>query len=258
MFILLLCLLTLQCPADASSSRTVRLADGDMVPIYLESGFSTLLKFNAHPEPGLIGDQDGFKVEYMKNIVAIKPLVAKGKTNLFIFTKDGEFNFQLIASRGQHDNVVYVESRRDSTTSMTSKVAIPIDELLTRRINKSATAKNLQLNVDSISAPLSRSTLVLRFTLQEHVLKKSDVALRPETDWFSVAQGRKPIKVENIYLEYKRVSPLLSQATGLILIRLSDLKKAENLHLTCTTPKGQGGNQGSILQVKFPSDVYRH
>src|SRR5580698_188855 len=98
MVLLLLCLLTLQCPAYARSARTVHLADGQMEAIYVESGYSTLLKFSSHPEPGLIGDQDGFKVEYLKNIVAIKPLVSKGKTNLFIFTKEGQFNFQLIAS----------------------------------------------------------------------------------------------------------------------------------------------------------------
>jgi hypothetical protein len=237
----------------------VKLSDGEMVPIYLESGFSTLLKFSAHPEPGLIGDQDGFKVEYMKNIVAIKPLVTKGRTNLFIFTKDGEFNFQLIASRGQHDNVVYVESKPDRSVpqALTSKVAIPIDELLTKRINKTATSKNLRLYLESISAPVSRTALVVKFSLQERVLKTGEFMLRPQTDWFSVAQRERPIKIENIFIEYKRDSAFLSQTTGIILIRLSDLKKSENLRLIFTPPKSHVGKMDLPLQVTFLPDVSR-
>lgn len=92
--------------AWAKSMRVVRLSDSDMETVFVEPGFSTLIKFDSHPQPGLIGDQDGFKVEYLKNMVAIKPLVSRGKTNLFLFTKEGQFNFQLLAGVGRHDNIV--------------------------------------------------------------------------------------------------------------------------------------------------------
>ncbi len=255
MLLLFVCLLTLQCPAYAKSSRTVRLSDGDMEQIFVEPGFSTLLKFGSHPEPGLIGDQDGFKVEYMKNLVAIKPLISKGKTNLFIFTKEGQFNFQLVASHGQHDNVVYVEPRLDRFGSQptTAKVAIPIDNLLTRRINKLASAGSFRLYLESISTPVSRSTLVLKFTVQEQ-LKASSAPSKIEVGAFTVTQGAQlPIKIENAYLDSKALGPGLSQITGLILIRAAELKKSQPLRLTFTPPAGISKG----LQVAFTVDFIR-
>ena len=253
MVLLLLCLLTLECPASAKSARTVRLADGDMEQIFVEPGFSTLLKFSSHPEPGLIGDQDGFKVEYMKNIVAIKPLVSNGKTNLFIFTKDGQFNFQLIAVKGRHDNVVYVEPRIDrfGDQPSTARVAVPVDDLLTRRLNKVSVFKDLRLCLESISTPVSHTTLVLKFSFQIKLPEKSS-GFKIDPNWFSVAQGSRSIKIENIFLESKALSKSIIQTTGLILIRSADFKKGEDLRLAYSPAIVDGKSK---LQVTFSPEL---
>ena len=265
MVLLLLCLFTLQCPASAKSARTIHLGESEMEQIFVEPGFSTLLKFNSHPEPGLIGDQDGFKVEYMKNIVAIKPLALRGKTNLFIFTKDGQFSFQLIAAKGHHDNVVYVEPKVDRSLSQppAGKMAVPVDDLLTKRIGKTAASKNARLCLESISIPVSHTTLLLKFSYQEEILKKPQVEplIKPDPSWFSIQQGRKQIKVENIFIESKSVTPNANQVTGLItglvLIRTSDIAKGQDLRLTVTSTS-HDGKPGQTLQVAFSIESFGH
>lgn len=224
MVFLLMLFLSLAPPVFAQSMRTVRIAEGEMAPIYVQPGFSTLIKFDSHPEPGLIGDQDSFKVEYMRNLVAIKPLVSKGKTNLFIFTKEGQFNFQLISSRERHDNMVYVTPKRDAGYVPPGvKVAVPLDELVTRRINKTAAVGGNKLTLESVAVPGSRSTLVLKFLIQEKDVKEQD-NYRLDQELLAVFQGAKAIKIENVFLETKRLRDGSFDTAGLILIRAADLK----------------------------------
>lgn len=255
MILLLFCLLTLQCPAMAKSARTVHLADGDMEEIYVEPGFSTLLKFRSHPEPGLIGDQDGFKVEYMRNIVAIKPLVTKGKTNLFVFTKEGQFNFQLVITPHRHDNLVYVEPRidRSNAQSLNAKHAVAVDDLLTRRLNKSVTIENFRLSVLSMSTPPTRSTLVLKVLLEER-LKPGKAPAKIEAGAFALTQGAAAIKIENTFLESKRITPELNQVSGLFLIRATDLKKLSNLTLSFL-PSDALGKSRQKIAISFSADL---
>lgn len=256
MILLFLCLLTFQCPAHAKSTRTVHLADGDMEPIYVEPGFSTIIKFDSHPEPGLIGDQDGFKVEYMKNLVAVKPLISKGRTNLFLFTKEGQFNFQLIASRGKHDNVVYVLSRQDRDASDVSKnKVVSLGEMLTKRLNQSVLSGPIKLSLESIAMPTSQRTLVLKFLIQEKVTDHAASSIDPSA--FSILQGAKSIKIENIYLETRQNVAAVNKTLGLILIRADELKKGENLKLRFA-PQTRQGEQKREMQVSFSSSAKKN
>jgi hypothetical protein len=258
MLTLFFCLLTLNCPAEAKSSRTIRLSDGEMAPIFVEAGYSTLLKFSSHPEPGLIGDQDGFKVEYMKSIVAIKPLVTKGKTNLFVFTKEGQFGFQLISARGKHDNVVYVEPQRGSgpTGPTATKTVVALDDMLTMKMNKTAKLAGLTLTLDSIATPTSRSTLLLRFRVQGKLgdnVKQAAI----ESKYFHVMQGVVPVKIENAFLEFKNKNASPIEAVGLILIRTAELKKNEPMKLMLSLQNKIAEQKPVDLQILFSAD-FRH
>jgi hypothetical protein len=200
----------------AKSMRLVRVSDGDMETIFVEPGFSTLIKFDSHPQPGLIGDQDGFKVEYLKNMVAIKPLVSRGKTNLFLFTKDGQFNFQLLAGAGRHDNIVYAKTR--STPEVVgTKVVRPVlvDNLLTRKIGRAAAQGKLTMTIQTISVPSSRSTLVLKLEVEGDA--RDDLKIGRET--LSVIQAGRAVPVDNLFVESRRAEKRKTWAVLLLLRR---------------------------------------
>jgi hypothetical protein len=255
MFTLVFCLLILHCPAHAKSSRTVHLVEGEMAPIYVEPGYSTLLKFDSHPEPGLIGDQDAFKVEYMKNIVAIKPLMPRGKSNLFVFTKDGQFGFQLISSHGKHDNVVYVGARKTSGPigPTAAKSAIAIDDLLTKKIMKSAKLGSLNVTLESIATPTSRSTIIMKVRVEQQLAGK----MKPrklEAGAFSLMQGANNIKIENVFLENKSRTERDVCSTALILARASDFKKSKISKLVVRLPSVADSNKTEALVLPFSAD----
>lgn len=202
-------------PVDtwAKSMRTVRLSESDMETIYVEPGFSTLIKFDSHPQPGLIGDQDGFKVEYLKNMVAVKPLVAKGKTNLFLFTKDGQFNFQLLSGMGRHDNIVYAQNASAAREASIRPLAKPVlvDDLLTRKVGRASAQGTTKLTLVSVATPISRSTLVLK--MEVATTGKDELNLSRENIF--VVQGTKRIAIENIYSDYRKEK---SRKTSLVLL----------------------------------------
>ena len=217
-----------------------------MAQIFVSPRFSTLIKFDAHPEPGLIGDQDAFKVEYMRNMVAVKPLVSKGKTNLFLFTKEGQFNFQLIATPDHHDNIVHAQRRYAPLppTPVERRIAL-VDELLTRKIGKAARGKDLTLRIETVAMPKSRSTLVIRFqieTTMEKSFRREQIILR---------QSRRPIQVENLYLERVKVTSGGEIIKGLLLLRAEPLIKKLPLEF-CLLPSKSGASE---ITLTFNADL---
>jgi hypothetical protein len=236
-------LLLFQCPAHAKS-RTVHLSEGGMETVYLEHGYSTILKFTSHPEKGLIGDQDGFKVEYLRDMVAIKPLVTRGKTNLFLFTKEGQFNFQLISGPGRHDNVVYVRGKANPVRLRAppeGKISVPVDELLVKTIKKSTATDGAKLTLESIATPSSRAAMVLRISIEEKIPRipygsrqsssKAETGAGLNKEQFSISQGKRLLTIENLAIETRHLTPEVRVTAGFILIRCHRLQKGEALRL---------------------------
>lgn len=247
-----LCLFLFPCIVEASPTRTVYLNDLDLALVSVEIGFSTLLKFDSHPEPGLIGDQDGFKVEYLKNIVAIKPLVSRGQTNLFVFTKDGQFGFRLLAGRGRHDNVVFVKpaKSRGPTGPTATKSTVEIDDLLTRKIGRSSRIGDFELTLESVATPQSRSTVVLKAVVRQKV--KGSKPENLSVDHFAITQSTRTIKIENAFFE-SQISKDEIRTRSLILIRASDLKRGEQVKLAFKSRSSQ--KNALEAQVTFNANL---
>lgn len=243
-----LCLILVPYTLFAAPTRTVYLNDSDLASIAVEFGFSTLLKFDSHPEPGLIGDQDGFKVEYLKNIVAIKPLVTRGQTNLFVFTKDGQFGFRLMASRGRHDNVVFVKpmKNRGPAGPTTTKTTVEIDDLLTRKIGRKSRVGDFELTLESVATPHSQSTVILKVTINQSMKTKGSKPESISVENIAILQGAKAVKIENAFFE-KQISKDGFRTSVLILIRANDLNRKAQLKIVFTPSASQKKTSAQIL-----------
>lgn len=229
----------------AKSMRVVRLSESDMETVFVEPGFSTLIKFDSHPQPGLIGDQDGFKVEYLKNMVAIKPLVSRGKTNLFLFTKEGQFNFQLLAGSGRHDNIVYAQMKI-APEPPAARIARPIliDDLLTRKIGRTVQQGSVKLTLQTVSTPISRTTLVLKI----EVASSAKEGLEIGRENLFVFQGQKAIPLGNLFAE-SRMDKEQKVSSILLLLRMDQLNPKLPLRLELKTKAAKS------LALPFSADL---
>lgn len=230
-----------------ASSRTLQMKEGELAPIYVSPRFSTILQFDAHPEPGLIGDQDAFKVEYMRNLVAIKPLMSRGKTNLFIFTKEGQFNFQLISSNNHHDNVVYVKRAGNNQPEklLTTERIVMVDDLITKKLNRSTQTKNSKLTIESVATPKSKSTLLIKFELRRKQFGKDEL-FKIAKENISIKQKGTGLLIENIYLENSRPEKTVYLTKGLLLLRSEAIKPNIPLDLALEL----GKSETLTLQIK--------
>lgn len=242
--------------SSAASSRTIYLNDDEMAPIFVELGFSTLLKFDSHPEPGLIGDQDAFKIEYLKSIVAIKPLVSKSQTNLFVFTKDGQFGFKLVAARGRHDNLVFIRPSKSLGPKgpTATKSVVEIDDLLTRKIGKVVQLGGFSITFESVATPQSRSTIILKASIRQKVGTDSKPQ-KLDVSNFEINQGKKTIKIENAFFETSVSSQKEIRTSALILIRSDEFKRGELANLVFKTISQETKAKPALVAISFSAEL---
>src|SRR3989338_1845789 len=116
--------------------RTLTLNDEEIGVIKVSPGYSTLIELDSPPKKIVLGNQENFQVEFTGNRVAIKPLIAIGKANLFILTAYDRYNFTLlIGEPGSVDYVVKIERAKSTETRKALRIS-KIDKFLTLKIIK--------------------------------------------------------------------------------------------------------------------------
>ena len=67
-------------PTLAASIREIKGTTRSLIAIQTAIGFSTILEFQSKPLSAVLGDQDGFKLEYVGNSITLKPLIHGAKS----------------------------------------------------------------------------------------------------------------------------------------------------------------------------------
>jgi hypothetical protein len=199
-------------------------------------GFSTLLQFDTRPSQAIVGDQDSFKIEYVGNAIAIKPLISGVSTNLFVVTDVGKFNFRISAMRGfEPDYVLRIKRKSDEPSRNPTA-------LRTKITNTQVTKNGLTLHLNSVASAQSNSVLIYSFRVAT-----KDRRLRFDAGDFEIVQISRSLSIESIYLDRVLLSPGNS-LNGMILIRRSELKRGQQTWLRVTQ-----GNDKQGLRILTPA-----
>lgn len=100
--------------AARSSLRTVRCDEAKMIEVYIRPNFGTIINFPVKPDNVVLGGQQQFGIEYIKNDIALTALSSNSNTNLFVYLMGRRCGFHLITSRTQQDNLVQVRDPEDA------------------------------------------------------------------------------------------------------------------------------------------------
>lgn len=88
------------------------LSPNSISTIHTAVGYTSLIELSERPKHVVLGDQSAFKVEFLGNNLAIKPLISNVKSNLFIFTETDRYNCTLISGpKSKVDYVVRLEPK---------------------------------------------------------------------------------------------------------------------------------------------------
>src|SRR6185437_1616257 len=68
----------------------------EIIVVRAAIGIATIIQVPQAIQSAIIGDQSGFKVEYLYDAVTIKPLRYGVKTNLYLVTQNHRYNLRLL------------------------------------------------------------------------------------------------------------------------------------------------------------------
>jgi len=189
--------------------------EDEILTVKTALGIATIVQLPEVVQSAIIGDQSGFKIEYLDKAVTIKPLRWGAKTNLYLVTGSRRFNLRLVTgSQEIADYIVYLK-----------KPEPPKPETKWRAISRSATQKNLKLTIVRIGQ--SPGGFILLDALLSSTLHQR-MAVKPESIWIKQSGNSKV--VNSLFLSDSKVEKVKPLRLGISLAK-SDLLNGKPLVL---------------------------
>lgn len=212
--LLLACVLTL--PSIASSKvRRVEVKPDQIITVKTAIGIATIIQVPDRPNSIVVGDQAGFKVEYLDQAITIKPLQGGAKSNLYIYTDYRRFNVQLVTtSEPAADYVVYLEIPKEKEKS--SKIS------WSRFRNQ---LKNDELTIETKRLAQTKDGALL---VEFEISSNDKLKLRPEWIWLTQNGATRPI--HNLLLSSQSLNER-APVQAVMQILKSDVSPTEPLKL---------------------------
>ncbi|MGK5085804.1 TrbG/VirB9 family P-type conjugative transfer protein [Bdellovibrionota bacterium FG-1] len=221
--------------ASEGRVRHVSVGGDQIVIVHTAIGIATIIQVPDTPSSVVVGDQEGFRVEYLDRAITIKPLRAGAKSNLYVYTDFKRYNIQLATgNEAAADYVVYLESpkppARDAEHSTNGAT-------IWTKLNKRLRLDDLRLAATRLGRAPS-GVLLIEFEVS---------ASRPDSfdpSWLWLIQEGKARPIQNLFLSSVRMEP--GQAIrGVLQILRRDIDSALPLRIelrrektaVCTLPK---------------------
>lgn len=211
--------------AGAKGIRSIAVLENDVVTVRVAVGYSTLLQFDSRPTQAIVGDQDSFKVEYVGNSIAIKPLTSGASTNLFVANQYERFNFRITAGRGfEPDYILKVKRKRDDANSSSGT-------LLIKEVRREGRQNGMQVKLLTVTSTKNDFAVIYSFEVtalnQKRTFQPGD---------FEVVQAGRSLPIENIYME--RLSLEKGQRLqGLMVVLRSHIRRNQRTAIRVTSQK---------------------
>lgn len=160
-------------------------------PIFLKSGFSSVLDFDDIPSQVVLGDPESFQVEKLKRSIVIKPLTPYATTNMFVyFSKKKTRLFILTAS--EDANPTYYKSFK----------APPAPKPPIKKISRK-TQWTYKRGTKLVSAWFDKKKDYL--TVDIKVTAGTKAAINPKWDWVRLTYKNAAITPVKLWSERKAV-----------------------------------------------------
>lgn len=160
----------------------------ELLSVKTAIGIATIVQVPEPIQSAIIGDQSGFKVEYLDRAVTIKPLRFGAKTNLYLVTEKRRYNLTLVPSnQDQADYVVYIKE----------KYVTP--SVKWRDFVREAKTENVSIKIDRVG--ISSDGAVL---LDGMVSSKATEYIKPQNVW--LYQGTTSRVINSLFLSDRKVT----------------------------------------------------
>ncbi len=181
--------------------------EDEILTIRTALGIATIVQLSEVIQSVIIGDQSGFKIEYIDKAITIKPLRPGAKTNLYLITNSRRFNIRLVTGLQEvADYVVYL-----------TKQKLQKSDTKWKNVMRSVTQKNLKLSVVRIGQSPNGFILIDALLTSSHPMR---VTVKPEFIW--VKQGGKSNVINSLFMSDSKIEKAKPLRLGISLAK-SDL-----------------------------------
>jgi hypothetical protein len=196
----------------ANSIRKVEAKPDGIININTALGIATIIQLPETIQSVIIGDQSGFKVEYLDRAVTIKPLRWGARTNLYLVTEKQRYNLRVLTLKQETaDFIVYVESPKEDTT------------VSWRLFNKKMQTDTFTLEIVKIGK--TKAGFIL---LDGKLSSNRFLTMNPEQFW--IYQDKDSKVINGLYLSQLRLVPKKPIQFG-ISLATSDLEPNRSVTL---------------------------
>lgn len=178
--------------------RHVSVGGDQIVTVHTAVGIATIIQVPDTPSSVVVGDQEGFRVEYLDRAITIKPLRLGARSNLYVYTDFKRYNVQLATgSEAVADYVVYLESPK--------LPARPEGHLTNAGTSWTRVQRHLRLGEFKMETTrlgrASSGVLLIEFEVT------ATRASRFEPGWIWLAQEGRARPIQNLFLSKVEASP---------------------------------------------------
>lgn len=200
------------CSISSAQIKKVFYREDQILTIKTALGIATIIQLPETIQSAIIGDQSGFKIEYLDKAVTIKPLRGNAKTNLYLVTEKKRYNVRLhTKNQDGADYIVYILP--DSNNEKKSQV-----RWVTSR--KSSEANGLTLTLERLG--YSKGDFLL-LDLSLKINANERMSLKPEDIW--VFQENSSKVINSLFLSGTKLEKNKSIKIGISLSRSELIKE---------------------------------
>lgn len=195
--------------------RKVMMKPDEILTVKAALGIATIIQLPETIQSAIIGDQSGFKVEYLDRAVTIKPLRWGVKTNLYLVTEKRRYNLKLLTlAQNTADYIVYIKSPEQASISTKWTT-----------IEKSQEYDFAKLSIERVGVTASGFILI---DAKISIDSTQDLRIKPED--FEVRQEGSSKVINGLFLSDTKVTKKDPVIVGLSLSK-TDLTTKKSLTL---------------------------
>ncbi len=235
--------------AQGGTIRDVVAGPNDIVTVRTALGLSTMIELPNSPKSVVAGDMDAFRVEYSGQALAIKPVLAGAKSNLFVATARGDFRFQLlVVDPGSADYVIRIKPKKRDVFAMEN---IPSKAPVSSGTLGKVSQGPLGFTILGNNSYGDEKRIGFSFMISATPEIANGQSARIQPDEIHIFQGDKDLPLHLVALESQEVSASKPIA-GLVVID-RELLGPKGRVTVAFCPRSLGGcEQG--LRVLLPTD----
>lgn len=208
--------------------KSVTPRQDELLLIKTALGIATIVQTPLPIQSAIIGDQSGFKVEYLDRAVTIKPLRYGAKTNLYLMTEKKRFNLRLVTlTQDQSDYVVYIKDEKANA------------DVSWKPFEKEVFSGGARLKINRVGQSPHGYLLI-----EARLSSETPISVKPEDFWI-LQNGHSKI-IDSLFISSLTITPKKPASIG-ISISKADLVRNRPIALQLKITK--------TLSIQFPEGL---